>query len=145
MTADALAVSRESGAALVDTGGRFLVSDQMAARAKELGMQAGGLYFRGRTGALGEVSSHAATAILGIFPHWVIDLTWRESAALPAATAAPNGAPHTFPGFLAWTDWLTWRSVSPTLRTPPPFLSSPHGKPSPDPPPMARARRPYPT
>ncbi|SRR6266571_2531791 len=87
MTADALAVSRESGAALVDTGGRFLVSDQMAARAKELGMQAGGLYFRGRTGALGEVSSHAATAILGIFPHWVIDLTWRESAALPAATA----------------------------------------------------------
>src|SRR6266702_8858657 len=87
MTADALAVSRESRAALVDTGGRFLVSDQMAARAKELGMQAGGLYFRGRTGALGEVSSHAATAILGIFPHWVIDLTWRESAALPAATA----------------------------------------------------------
>jgi hypothetical protein len=61
MTADALAVSRNSRAALVDTGGRFMVSSEMAARAKELGMQAGGLYFRGRVGALGEVPSPVAS------------------------------------------------------------------------------------
>jgi hypothetical protein len=84
---DALAVSRNSRAALVDTGGRFMVGSEMAARAKELGTHAGRLYFRGRIGALGEVPSHIATAMLGIFPRWVIDFTWRESAALPARTA----------------------------------------------------------
>jgi hypothetical protein len=84
---DALAVSRNSRAALVDAGGRFMVGSEMAARAKELGTHAGGLYFRGRTGALGEVSSRVATAMLGIFPSWVIDFTWRESATLPARTA----------------------------------------------------------
>jgi hypothetical protein len=84
---DALAVSRSSRASLVDAGGRFMVGSEMAARAKELGTHAGGLYFRGRIGALGEVSSHVAIAMLGIFPSWVIDFTWRESAALPAGTA----------------------------------------------------------
>jgi hypothetical protein len=84
---DALVASRSSRAALVDAGGRFMVGREMADRAKELGTHAGGLYFRGRVGALGEVSSHVATAILGIFPRWVIDFTWRESAALPAGTA----------------------------------------------------------
>src|SRR5215831_16075318 len=81
---DALAVSRSSRAALVDAGGRFMASSEMAARAKQLGTHTGRLYFRGRIGALGEIPSHIATAMLGIFPSWVIDFTWRESATLPA-------------------------------------------------------------
>jgi Helix-turn-helix family len=84
---DALAVSCSSRAGLVDAGGRFMVGSEMAARAKEWGTHAGGLYFRGRIGALGEVSSQVATAMLGIFPGWVIDFTWRETAALPASAA----------------------------------------------------------
>jgi Helix-turn-helix family len=87
VSTSALAVSRGSRAGLVDAGGRFMAGEEMAAAAKPLGMRAGGLYFRGRAGALGEVSSQVATAVIGIFPSWVVDLTWRESAALPAEVA----------------------------------------------------------
>jgi hypothetical protein len=88
MTIDALVVSRTSGRALVGAGGRFVVGNEMGARAEGLGMRAGGLFFRGRIGALGEVSGQVAMASVGIFPRWVAGFTWRESAALPAMAAA---------------------------------------------------------
>jgi hypothetical protein len=100
MTNEALVVSRNSGRALVDAGGRFMVGDEIEPHAKELGMQPGGLYFRGRIGALGEVSSQVATATLGIFPRRVVDFTWHESAALPAKAAV-----NTYRGLRACAGW----------------------------------------
>jgi len=64
-----------------------MTGEEMATAAKPFGMKAGGLYFRGRVGVLGEVSSQVAASVIAIFPAWVIELTWRESAGLPAAVA----------------------------------------------------------
>jgi hypothetical protein len=80
-------VSRDTRAALVDTGGRFMTSRQMTAAAQRLGMQAGGLYFRGRVGPLGALSAPAAVATIAIFPAWVVELTWAQSADLPDSVA----------------------------------------------------------
>jgi len=83
----AVDIARDTGTALVDAGGRFMTREEMSAQAKPFGMPAGGLYFRGRAGALGDVSATVATSLIGIFPSWVIELTWRDSAALPAHVA----------------------------------------------------------
>jgi helix-turn-helix protein len=80
-------MNRETAIALVDVGGRFMTGAEMAGAAKPFGMPAGGLYFRGRGGALGAVSASVATSAIGIFPSWVIELTWRDSAALPTHVA----------------------------------------------------------
>ncbi len=82
-----LDIARDTGTALVDAGGRFMTREEMSVQAKPFGMPAGGLYFRGRAGALGDVSATVATSLIGIFPSWVIELTWRDSAALPAHVA----------------------------------------------------------
>jgi hypothetical protein len=57
-----------------------MTGQDMAAAAEPLGMRAGGLYFRGRAGALGEVSSEIAVAAIGIFPSWVIEHSVETSA-----------------------------------------------------------------
>lgn len=87
MIEQSLAVAGETRAALVDAGGRFMTGDEMAVAAQPLGIPAGGLYFRGRAGAVGDVSPVAATSLIGLFPSWVIEATWRQSADLPGHVA----------------------------------------------------------
>ena len=50
--------------AMVETGGRFMVSPQMDAAAEPFGMKSGAFYFRGRVAALGPVSAEVATSAL---------------------------------------------------------------------------------
>jgi hypothetical protein len=73
------------GSALVDVGGRFMTSPEMAAEGTPFGMEAGPLYFRGRTGIVGAPGPAVAESLLGIFPRWVIDAVWESSAAHPTA------------------------------------------------------------
>ncbi len=73
--------------ALVDTGGRFMVSEQMDAAAEPFGMKSGPFYFRGRVAALGEVPAAVAAATLAIFPTPLIELVWERSAEMPAQVA----------------------------------------------------------
>jgi hypothetical protein len=83
-------VSRETGVALVDVGGRFMTAAEMDAAAKALGLPRGGiLYFRGRIGAVGDVSGAVAAALIGIFPPRIMTAVWEGTAALPAAAAVP--------------------------------------------------------
>ncbi len=87
MTADAPSTQISPVRALVDTGGRFMVSPQMEAAAEPFGMKSGAFYFRGRVSALGAVSAEVATAALAIFPAPLIELVWERSSAMPAAVA----------------------------------------------------------
>ncbi len=64
-----------------------MTSRQMADAAESLGMRAGGLYFRGRIAAVGDVAPQVAVSLLGIFPAYVIELTWRGSQTLPIEAA----------------------------------------------------------
>ena len=73
--------------ALVDTGGRFMVSPQMDAAAEPFGMKSGAFYFRGRVAALGDVSAAVAAATLAIFPRPLIEMVWERSQEMPAAVA----------------------------------------------------------
>ncbi|WP_370616701.1 helix-turn-helix domain-containing protein [Mumia qirimensis] len=76
---------RESLGAL---GSIFMTSDLIRSTSKEIGMPASALYFRGRVGVLGDVTTDAAYDVLGIFPRRVIDLIWERSASVSAADAA---------------------------------------------------------
>ncbi|WP_163569595.1 helix-turn-helix domain-containing protein [Fodinicola feengrottensis] len=82
-----LDVSRSTAASLVRVGGRFMTGDQLATAARAQLIPTTGLYFRGRIGAVGEVPSPVATSLLGIFPHWLVERIWAETAAFPAAAA----------------------------------------------------------
>jgi hypothetical protein len=73
--------------AIVDAGGKFMTDAVMSEAAQPFGLPAGVLYFRGRVGAVGDITAPAAAALLGIFPRPVIDQVWRETAAIPPAAA----------------------------------------------------------
>jgi hypothetical protein len=84
-------VSRSTSTALVDVGGRFMTGPQMDAAATAVGLPRGGiLYFRGRIGAVGDVSGAVAAALIGIFPPRIMTAVWDGTAALPAAAAVPG-------------------------------------------------------
>jgi hypothetical protein len=90
MAGSTVDVSRETSVALTDVGGRFMTAAQMDAAAKALGLPRGAiLYFRGRIGAVGEVSGTVAASLIGIFPPRVMAAVWAGTAALPAAAAVP--------------------------------------------------------
>lgn len=82
-TAAFAAVTREA----VKAGGRFMTAREMKNAGEPWGVNRVQLYLRGRAGAAGEVSSTVATSLYGMFPAWLIDLTWQETTALPAAAA----------------------------------------------------------
>jgi hypothetical protein len=83
-----LQISHATRAAVVDTGGRFMTSAQMAGQAAPFGLPAGVLYFRGRVAAAGDVTAPVAVALLGIFPSPVVESSWQRTAAIPAQAAA---------------------------------------------------------
>jgi hypothetical protein len=64
-----------------------MTSEQMDIAAQAFAMPGSALYFRGRIGAVGDVSAPVAVSLLGLFPQWVVELAWEETKALPAATA----------------------------------------------------------
>lgn len=70
---------------LLALGGDFMTGDEIGVQAKSLGIPKGGLYFRGRVGALGELTSAAAHDVLAIFPESLIDKTWTSSSAIPTS------------------------------------------------------------
>lgn len=84
MAADGQAAARR---ALVETGGRFMVSKQMDSAAEPFGMKSAAFYFRGRVAALGEVSEPVAAATLAIFPVPLIELVWERTSSMPAQVA----------------------------------------------------------
>lgn len=67
---------------LLALGGDFMTGEEIGARAKELRIPKGGLYFRGRVSVLGDVTPTTARDVLAIFPAWLIDKTWSSSANL---------------------------------------------------------------
>ncbi|MGP3927576.1 SCO6745 family protein [Streptomyces sp. 8N616] len=80
--------------AVVRLGGRFMTSPDMTARGAELGLADRLLYFRGRAGVLGTAPPVVVTQVLGIFPAWIIDYTWENSAGVTpeqAVTAYAQG------------------------------------------------------
>jgi hypothetical protein len=90
MSESTVDVSRGTSTALVDVGGRFMTGPEMDAAAKGVGLPRGGiLYFRGRIGAVGDVSGAVAAALIGIFPPRIMTAVWDGTAALPAAAAVP--------------------------------------------------------
>ncbi|MGH1564012.1 SCO6745 family protein [Mumia sp. DW29H23] len=74
--------------ALNTLGSTFMTSAMIRSTSKEVGMPSSALYFRGRVGVLGDVSTDAAYDVLGIFPRRVVDLIWERSAETAAETAA---------------------------------------------------------
>jgi hypothetical protein len=88
MTQNDLAFDRD----LVDVGGRFMNGAEMAAAAEPLRIPGGGLYFRGRVGALGDVGPAVATATLAIFPPFAVHGLWQAPIPTAAALAAYEGA-----------------------------------------------------
>ncbi|WP_163506064.1 helix-turn-helix domain-containing protein [Fodinicola acaciae] len=84
-----LEVSRSTAAALVRVGGRFMTSEHMDTAAERYGMPGTALYFRGRIGAAGSVAAPVAVSLLGLFPRWVVEMTWEQTKALPAQAAVP--------------------------------------------------------
>jgi hypothetical protein len=80
-------VAEATREAVVWTGGRFMTSPQMTDAGKPFGVPAGVLYFRGRIGAAGEVPARVATALLGIFPGFLIEQVWQGTAAIPVPAA----------------------------------------------------------
>jgi hypothetical protein len=84
-----LEVSKSTAAALVRVGGRFMNGKYMDAAAEQHGMPGTALYFRGRIGAVGTVSAPVAISLLGLFPSWVVEMTWEETKAFPAQAAVP--------------------------------------------------------
>src|SRR5205823_1024038 len=70
-------------------GGRFMNGKYMDAAAERYGMPGTALYFRGRIGAAGTVPAPVAVSLLGLFPRWVVEMTWEETAAFPAKAAVP--------------------------------------------------------
>lgn len=93
-----LDVSRSTAAALVRIGGRFMNGEHMDTAAEAYRLPGTALYFRGRIGAVGEVSAPVAISLLGLFPRWVVELAWEETKALPAVAAV-----HGYVG--ACTSW----------------------------------------
>ncbi|KAA1424555.1 hypothetical protein FE697_001095 [Mumia zhuanghuii] len=69
-------------------GSIFMTSDLIRSTSKEIGMPASALYFRGRVGVLGDVTTDAAYDVLGIFPRRVVDTIWERSASVSAAESA---------------------------------------------------------
>ncbi|MBW9209661.1 hypothetical protein KV102_05365 [Mumia sp. zg.B53] len=66
--------------ALNTLGSTFMTSTMIRSTSKEAGMPASALYFRGRVGVLGDVSTDAAFDVLGIFSRRVVDSVWERSA-----------------------------------------------------------------
>lgn len=79
---------RHTSRALVDVGGRFMTSAEMHEAGDRLGLPGPVLYFRGRTGACGELGADAAAALLAIFPHHVIRHVWENTGAVAGTVAA---------------------------------------------------------
>ncbi|MGP4004135.1 SCO6745 family protein [Streptomyces sp. 8N706] len=73
--------------AVVQLGGWFMTSPELNARGAELGLADRLLYFRGRAAVLGDPPPRLVTQVLGIFPAWVIDYTWENSAEVTPAQA----------------------------------------------------------
>lgn len=84
-----LEISKSTAAALVRVGGRFMTGKHMDAAAEQYGMPGTALYFRGRIGAAGTVPAPVAISLLGLFPSWVVDMTWEQTKAFPAQAAVP--------------------------------------------------------
>lgn len=71
---------------IVNLGGAFMTSEEMAAEEVALGLPERSLYFRGRSAVLGDPSAPVVTALFGIFPDWLIELMISKS--VPAVSAA---------------------------------------------------------
>lgn len=80
--------ARHTRRALVDLGGRFMTSVEMFEAGDHLGLPGPVLYFRGRTGACGELGADAAAALLAIFPHRVIRHVWENTGPVAGTAAA---------------------------------------------------------
>ncbi|TNC47051.1 SCO6745 family protein [Mumia zhuanghuii] len=68
-------------------GSTFMTSSLIRAASKEAGMPGSALYFRGRVGILGDVSTQTAYDVQAIFPRRVVDTIWERSADVTAEKA----------------------------------------------------------
>jgi hypothetical protein len=81
-------LARRTRATIAGTGGRFMLSPQMAAAAEALGVQSYVLYVRGRLGPVGELTAETATSVLAIMPAGLVRRAFERSAELSAERAA---------------------------------------------------------
>ncbi|PTR32301.1 hypothetical protein C8K36_1011353 [Rhodococcus sp. OK519] len=86
-----LAAARAMRDPIVDLGGAFMTSPQLAAEEERLGMWARSLYFRGRSAVLGDPPAAVVASLFGIFPAWLIELMLGEAAPVVAAGDAIRG------------------------------------------------------
>ncbi len=87
---------RASRPALVRLGGAFMTSEDIVAAARPLALSPLGLYFQGRSGALGHLTTASVTRLFGMFPARAVDsaMGGREPLVPPstAATAFARAA-----------------------------------------------------
>jgi hypothetical protein len=74
--------------AIERVGGLFMTSPEMAAAAKQKGLNPGVLCLRGRVGAVGAVDTTTATSMLGTFAPRIVEFAFRRSRFLSAEAAA---------------------------------------------------------
>lgn len=80
---------RSSRPALVRLGGAFMTSEDIVAAARPLALSPMGLYFQGRSGALGHLTTASVTRLFGMFPARAVDAAMGGREPLvPPSTAA---------------------------------------------------------
>jgi hypothetical protein len=81
---------RRTRVGIVHTGGRFMASPELSRQEREAGAAPRSLYFRGRTGVLGDLPTPVVADLVGIFPRDAVGFALDRAPQLPADVAVES-------------------------------------------------------